>query len=71
MGKNSHTSVAQRADAINQDNRYRALMEKLIWLEPNDWLKFLEQLKNLYLAELQTEPRLVSQIKKKPVKPPK
>ena len=54
MGKNSNVSVAWRADTINQDNRYRALLEKLIWLKPKDWQKFLQQLKNLYLAELQT-----------------
>ena len=46
MGENSYASVAQRAVTINQENRYRALVEKLIQLEPNDWPKFLEQLKN-------------------------
>ena len=44
MGENSYASVTWRADTINQDNRYRALMEKLIQLEPNDWPKFQEQL---------------------------
>ena len=58
-------------EKINQDNRYRALKEKLIWLKPNDWLKFQEQLKNLHLAEIQTQPNQPVQIKKKQVKPPK
>ena len=44
---------------INQDNRYRALMEKLIQLEPNYWLKFKEQLKNQHSAELQTQLKLM------------
>ena len=56
MGKNSYASVAWRADTINQDNRYRTLVEKLIWFEPNDWPKFQEQLKNLHSTELQTQP---------------
>ena len=51
MGKNSYASVAWRVDTISQDIRYRALMEQLIWLEPNDWPKFQEQLKNLHSAE--------------------
>ena len=59
MGKNSYTSVVQRADTINQDNKYRALMEKLIQLELNDWPKFWEHLKNLHSAELQTQLRPV------------
>ena len=53
MGENSYASVAWREDTINQDNRYRALMEKWIQLEPKDYPKFQEQLKNLHLAELQ------------------
>ena len=40
MGKNTYTSVARTVDPINQDNKYRALVEKLIQLEPSDWLKF-------------------------------
>ena len=55
MGENSHTSVAWRVDTINQDNRCRILVDKLIQLEPNDWLKFREQLKNLHSAEVQTQ----------------
>ena len=54
MGENSYWSVARMADRINQDNRYRVLVEKLMQLEPNDWLKFQEQEKNLQTAELQT-----------------
>ena len=65
VGENSYTSVTWRADKINQDNRYRNLVEKLIRLEPNDWLKFQEQLKNLQSAELQIEPRPASAYKEK------
>ena len=66
MGENSYyTSVARRADTINQDNRYRALVEKFIQLKPSDWLKFQEQLKNLDSAELQTQPRSASANKEK------
>ena len=40
----------------NQPDNYRALVKKLIQLEPNDWSKFQEQLKNLHLAKIhQTE----------------
>ena len=45
MGENSYTSVAWRADTTNQDNKYKALVEKLIQLEANDWAKFQERLK--------------------------
>ena len=65
MGENSYASVARRADTINQYNRYRVLVGKLIPLEPNDWPKFQEQLKNLYWAVLQTQPRAVSVYKEK------
>ena len=57
MSENSSVSVAQRVDTISQDNRYRAFVEKLIRLEPNDWPKFQEQLKKLHSAELPTQPR--------------
>ena len=46
MGENTKTSVALRADSINQNNKYRILAEKQILLEPNDGLKFLDHLKN-------------------------
>ena len=36
MGENAYASVAGRADPINQDNKYRVMVEKLIQLEPND-----------------------------------
>ena len=65
MGENSYASVTRRLDTINQDNKYRALVVKLIQLEPNDWPKFKEQLKNLHSAELQTQPRPVGANKKK------
>ena len=51
MGENGYTSVAQRVDTTNQDNKYRTLVEKLIQLEANDWPKFQEHLKNLHSAE--------------------
>ena len=66
MGENSYASVALRADTINQDDKYyRALVQKLIQLEPNDGPKFQEQLKNLHLDKLQTQPRPVSANKEK------
>ena len=65
MGRNSYASVAQRVDTINQHNRYRGLVEKLIQLEPNNPPKFLEQLKNLHSAEFQTQPRPVRANKEK------
>ena len=40
MGENSYASVARRMDTINQDNKYRVLVQKLIKLEQNDWSKF-------------------------------
>ena len=40
-----HTSVAWRVDPINQDNKSRALVEKLIQLELNDLPKFQGHLK--------------------------
>ena len=42
----SYVSVARRVGAINQVNKYRALKEKLIQVELNDWPKFQEHLKN-------------------------
>ena len=65
MGENRYASVARWTDTINQDNKYRALVEKLIILEMKDWPKFPEQLKNLHSAELQTQPRPVSANKEK------
>ena len=53
MRENSYTSVAQRADRTNKDNKYRTLMEKLIQLEANDWPKFQEHLKKLLSRILQ------------------
>ena len=53
MSENSYASVARRADTINQENRYRALEEKLI------------QLKNLHSPELQTQPRPANANKEK------
>ena len=40
MRENTYASVARRVDPINQENKYRPLVEKLIHLEPNDWSKF-------------------------------
>ena len=59
MGGETHATVAQKVNPIrncSQPDNYRALFEKLIQLEPNDWPKFQEQLNNLHLAEIhQTE----------------
>ena len=44
MGENSYASIAWRVDTMNQDKKYRTLMEKLIQLEVNDWPKFQEHL---------------------------
>ena len=55
MGKSSYASVVRWAVTIYQDNWYRALVEKSIQLEPNDWPKFQEQPKKLHSPELQTE----------------
>ena len=56
MGENSYTSVARRVDTTNQDNKYRKLMEKLIWLEVNDLPKYQEHLKKLLLEEFYQAP---------------
>ena len=56
MGDNSCASVARRADTTNQDTKYRTLVEKLIQLEANDWLKFQEHLKKLHSAEFYQSP---------------
>ena len=50
---NTYVPVARRAGLIYQDNKYRALVEKSIQLEPNDWTKFPEHLKNLHSDEFQ------------------
>ena len=48
MAENTYVSVAQRVDPINQDNKYRALVEKLIHFELNDWPNFQEHLNKLH-----------------------
>ena len=56
MGENTYASVAWRVDPIrqsNQENRYKAMMEKLIQLKPNNLPKFQEHLKNLHLVKFQ------------------
>ena len=45
MGESSYASVARRADRINDDTKYRTLVEKLLRLEANNWPKFQEHLK--------------------------
>ena len=52
VDENSYASVARRAETIDQDNKYRVLMKKLIQLELNDWSKFQKQLKNQHSAVL-------------------
>ena len=55
----TYATVVQRVNPIKnriQPDNYKALIEKLIQLEPNDRPKFWEQLKNLHSAEIyQTE----------------
>ena len=53
MGENSYASIARRMNTIIQENKYRALIEKLIQLEPNDWPRFQEHLNKLHSAECQ------------------
>ena len=56
MGESSYASVAQKADKINDDTKYRTLVEKLIKLEANDWPKFQEHLKKLHSDEFYQAP---------------
>ena len=70
MGVNIYTSVARRMDPINQDNKYRALAEKLIQLELNDRSKLQEHLKkytqlNFSMYDLKDKK---SQIKRYPMR---
>ena len=60
------TSVAQREDTIDLNNKYRTLVEKLILLELSVWPKFQEHLKKRHLAELyQVRTQQVKNRKKK------
>ena len=52
----SYASVARRADRINDDTKYRTLVEKLLKLEANDWPKFQEHLKKLHSDEFYQAP---------------
>ena len=40
MGETSYASVTRRAETSNQDNEYKALINKLINLDPSEWPKF-------------------------------
>ena len=53
MGENTDAFVSRRADPINQDSKYRTLIETLIQLELNDWPKFQNNLKKLHSVEFQ------------------
>ena len=64
MGENTYASVARRADTINQENKYRALVKRLIMLEPTDWPKFQERLKKL-LSWISLSTNSTTKIKKK------
>ena len=68
MKRNTYATVAGRANPIsnsNQQDNYRALDDKLIELELNDWTKFQEQLKKLHSSKIhQTEAQ--TELKKKP-----
>ena len=56
MGESSCASVARRADRINDDTKYRTLVEKLLKLEANDWPKFQEHMKKLHSDEFYQAP---------------
>ena len=56
MGESSYASVARRVDRINDDTKYRTLVEKLIKLEANDWSKFQEPQKKLHSVEFYQAP---------------
>ena len=44
---NTYANVAQAiGNNNNQPDKYKALIEKLLQLRPNDWLKIQEQLKS-------------------------
>ena len=66
MEENSYASVAWGEDTPNQDNKYRALMEKLIQLELNNWPKFQEHLKKLHSAKFDQVPTQQIKNKEKP-----
>ena len=59
MGVNTYATVAWRVNPIrnsNQPNNYRTLIKEIIQLEPCNWPKFQEHLRNLYSAKIcQTE----------------
>ena len=53
-------SVTWRVDPTrqnNQDNKYRAPVDKLFQLDPIDWPNFQEHLKNVYSVEIQQTER--------------
>ena len=56
MEESSYAPVARKVDRTNDDTIYRTLVEKLIKLEANDWLKFQEHLKKLHLDEFYQAP---------------
>ena len=66
MGENTYASVAQRVDPTRHSdkvNKYRALVEKVIQLEPNNGPKFQKHLTKLHSADFQqtqTEQKEVS-----------
>ena len=68
MGENSYASVARSGgDTITQDNKYRAVMKKLIQLEVNDGLKFQELQKNSaeFYQQLKTKEKYNKKKKKR------
>ena len=52
MKNKTYTKVAQLMSSVinknNQADKYRALIEKLMQLEPNDWPKCLAKFKKLH-----------------------
>ena len=58
MSETSCASVTRRAEISNQDNEYRALINKLINLDQSEWPKFQADLKNIHTNSIQQTSRL-------------
>ena len=50
IGEKNNVFVARKSDTVSYENKYRALEEKLIQLEPDDWPKFQKHLKKTTLG---------------------
>ena len=58
MGETSYASVTRRAKTSNYDNKFRALINKLINLDPWKWPKFQADPKNDHINNIQQTSRL-------------